>query len=88
MALEPLSCKIGLHKWGRAHFIDHSIHSNILDWQQKCVRCEKRITWVQPKGISKKYYPIYWYKRTNWLFWLILLIIIIYLLNRHYTFLR
>ena len=68
-------CKIGIHKWGRATFVDHSIHSNILDWRQKCERCGKRITWVQPKGLDKKFYPISWAKRRSWLFWIILLII-------------
>lgn len=75
-------CKIGIHKWGRAYFIDHSIHSSILDWQQKCKRCGKRINWVQPKGINARYYPVYWFKRTNWLFWLIILAIIFWILKR------
>jgi hypothetical protein len=73
--LKPLSCKIGFHKWGKAYFSDWGVYSNTRDYKQKCIRCSKLITWVQPKGINKRYYPIYWTKRTNWILVVALLII-------------
>ena len=81
--LKPFLCKIGIHKWGRAVFTDYSIRSNILDWRQKCIHCGKRITWVQPKGLNEKFYPISWAKRKSWLFWVILLLMV-YLIYRHF----
>ena len=73
--MKPFLCKIGLHKWGRAVLTDHSIHSNVIDWRQRCVRCGKTITWIQPKGLNEKFYPVSWAKRRSWLFWTILLVI-------------
>ncbi len=80
---KPFLCKIGIHKWGKATFVDHGFHSNVLDWRQECVRCGKRITWVQPKGLNEKFYPVSWAKRRSWLFWVILLLIG-YLIYRYF----
>lgn len=74
---KPLLCKLGIHKWDRATFLDSGIQSNVRDYKQKCKRCDKRITWVQPKGTNVKFYPQAWAKRRSWLFWLIIIIIII-----------
>jgi hypothetical protein len=76
-------CKIGFHKWGRASYV-HYHRSNILDWKQSCIICGKKITWVQPKGLNEKFYPIYWSKRLGWVFW-IGLIAIVYLIYKSYV---
>jgi hypothetical protein len=55
--------------------MDYSAHSNVEDWKQRCVNCGKMVTWVQPKGLNERFYPIYWTKRRSWLFWLVLIII-------------
>lgn len=68
-------CKLGLHKWGKATFVDHSFHSSVLDYKQRCLRCGKKITWVQPKGINQRFYPISWSKRNKWILWILLFIL-------------
>jgi len=73
--MKQFLCIIGFHKWGRASFIDHSVHSSILDWKQKCDICGKKITWVQPKGLNENFYPISLAVRTGWLYWLILILL-------------
>ena len=77
---KSILCKLGIHRWGRATFIDMSIHSNVLDWKQSCVRCGKRITWVQPKGIQTEYHPKGWAKRRSPIFWIVVISIIVYLI--------
>ncbi len=41
-------CKIGLHKWGRAHLVTSSF-SNINDYQKRCHRCGKIKRWTKAK---------------------------------------
>jgi hypothetical protein len=73
--MTPLLCLLGLHEWGRASFVDSGFHTSVLDWKQKCDRCGKKITWVQPKGVNENFYPVSWAKKTSWLLWVILIII-------------
>jgi len=75
-------CKIGIHHWGKAHYMYH-FSSNVYDWRQVCKLCGKTITWVQPKGLNEKFYPIYWAKRIGWIFW-VMLIIVAYMIYMYY----
>lgn len=76
--MKKILCKLGFHKYGRAHFIDQ-FGSNALDYKQKCSRCGHIIRWTQPKGADYRYYPVYWGKRKYWVYALLLLTIIVIL---------
>lgn len=72
-----LLCKIGVHKWNRATFLDCGSNSNVLNWKQSCDRCHKTITWVQPKGLNEKFYPLHHYKRSAKIFWFLVILALI-----------
>ncbi len=77
-----LLCFLGFHNWNRATFISES-SSNVFDWRQRCERCNKFITWVQPKGINKNFYPVSWIKRRSLAFWIIILVAL-YFIYKYY----
>jgi len=49
-------CKLGIHKWGKAIFIDHAVQSNTRDYRQKCQACFKIRRWVQPKELKDRFF--------------------------------
>ncbi|MFT4343218.1 MAG: hypothetical protein ACMXYE_00555 [Candidatus Woesearchaeota archaeon] len=63
--VQSLLCKLGFHRWGRATFVDHGMHSSVRDWKQQCTACGKEISWVQPKGSNEKFYPVSFVKRNG-----------------------
>ncbi|MBN2094733.1 MAG: hypothetical protein JW727_01680 [Candidatus Aenigmarchaeota archaeon] len=62
---KPLRCRLGFHKWGRAAVSDHVSSSNVQDWKQGCLLCNKKIAWSQPKGSDKIVYPKHSAKRNE-----------------------
>ncbi len=81
-----LLCKLGLHDYGKAHYTEHGMYSNVRDFKQKCGRCGKIIRWTQPKGVDYRYYPKYWSKREYWkyLSWILIILSILFLLRNNY----
>jgi len=77
--MKKILCRLGFHRWGRAVYETHAL-SNVLDYRQRCNRCGKTITWVQPKGLNIRFYPVYWGKRISWIVWLVIIIGVIYYL--------
>lgn len=45
---KPFLCRIGLHKWGRAHHISASL-SNVKDYKKKSRRCGEERRWTKTK---------------------------------------
>ena len=37
-------CRLGMHKWGKVNS-QHQFGSNVIDYQQKCLRCGKVKRW-------------------------------------------
>jgi hypothetical protein len=42
-----LLCRIGLHKWGKAHGFSQ-VSSNVVEMKQRCRRCGKVKRWIEP----------------------------------------
>jgi hypothetical protein len=81
--MKHLLCILGIHDYGRAHYTDLGFRSNVLDYKQKCRRCNHVIRWTQPKGVDYRFYPKYIIK--NFWPWLIgagLLIILLWIILR------
>lgn len=47
-AIGLILCRIGIHRWGRKRgYNEYS--SNVIEWEQQCVRCGKRRRWIEAK---------------------------------------
>lgn len=46
---KPILCRLGLHKWDEATFIDYGPTSSVRDWKKKCLRCGEVRKWVEVK---------------------------------------
>jgi len=47
-AIGLILCRIGIHRWGRKRgYNEYS--SNVIEWEQQCVRGGKRRRWIEAK---------------------------------------
>ncbi|MEG3055407.1 MAG: hypothetical protein RQM90_04505 [Methanoculleus sp.] len=47
-AIGLILCRIGIHRWGRKRgYNEYS--SNVIEWEQRCVRCGKKRRWIEAK---------------------------------------
>ena len=78
--MKSIFCKLRIHNWGNATFFDSGFHSSVRDYKQDCIRCHKRITWVQPKKLDVRFYPTSWFKKQSYFVWIIILFVTVYAL--------